>query len=83
VYDPLYVSLDHAVTYVRALHTSAVGERSYNPQTERLVMTLTGRTDLETAVTLFVDAEEGEGILEMAVDVPAFEGVTQVDVVLP
>ena len=82
-HDPVYVSLDHAVTYVRALHTSAIGDGSYNPQTGNLILTLTGDTDLETSVTLFLETEDGNGIREMTVDVPPFEGATQVDLLLP
>jgi len=82
-YEPVYVSLDHAAAYVRALHLSAIGDADHNPRTGNLVLTLTSRADLETSVTLFLDAEEGEGIREMTVDVPPFEDSTQVELILP
>ena len=76
-HGPIYVSQDHAVGYVRALHTSTLEQGLYTQQSLHLVLTFTGKADRTTVVYLFLDS--GNEISETAIDVPAFEGSIQVE----
>jgi len=80
---PIYVSLDYAVKVQRALVTSAVESSGYHPLIRRLDVSLSGETDLETSVTVFLDSGDGAGILETVVPVPVFQGTAEIKVKLP
>jgi hypothetical protein len=80
-YDPIYVTMDHACQYVRATHTSDIGQGEFDPLTGVLTTTLTGETDLPTQFYLFTEC--GAEILEQRVDVPTFSGSTEVVTELP
>jgi hypothetical protein len=75
-YHPTYVSLDYACQYVRAVYTSDIVGGEYDPDMERVTVTLGGAADMPTEFYLFIE-QEGE-IRHMLIDVPAFSGSTEV-----
>ena len=75
-YNPIYVTLDHACQYIRAMHTSDILDSTYDPVSRQVTATLTGETDMPTMFYLFT--EEGANIQETLVDVPTFSGSTDV-----
>jgi uncharacterized repeat protein (TIGR01451 family) len=75
-YDPIYVTLDHACQYVRAMHTSDITDSTYDPATRQLTTTLGGETDMPTMFYLFTE-RDGE-IQHVLVDAPTFSGSTEV-----
>ncbi len=76
--NPEYVTMDHAVQYVRAMVTSDIGNGTFDPATNVLNVTLTGNADLETRFYLFTD--DGSGIASQYVYAPSFNGSTSVQV---
>ncbi len=68
-YDPLYVTMDEACQYSRALHTSRVESSHWDPKTRCLSTTLVGRADMPTRIGLFRDEE----LSPLWIEVPAFE----------
>ncbi len=76
--DPLYVTLDEACRYLRALRTSRVEASRWDPQTQRLSITLVGQADVPTRIGLFLDEELSPSWIE----VPAFEGRVTVEYTL-
>ena len=74
--NPRYVTMDYACQYVRATRTSNVSASVYDTVTGNLTTTLTGQADIPTQFYEFTD--NGSGIAETLVDVPAFNGSTQV-----
>ena len=77
-YQPIYVTMDYASQYIRAVHTSNIAGSVYDPQLEQLNTILTGSTDIETQFYLFVE-QNGE-IQSTFVDVPVFSGSVPVSV---
>jgi hypothetical protein len=75
-YDPIYVTLDDACQYVRAMYTSDVTDAVYDQASGQLTIDLEGYTDLQTMLYLFI--EEDDQIQDLLVDVPSFSGSTQV-----
>jgi len=56
-YNPSYVTLDYASQYVRATHTSRLLSSGYDPVSGQVTATLSGKTDLDTSVYVFVGAD--------------------------
>lgn len=77
-YQPIYVTMDYAVQYVRAMYTSNITSSVYDPVRRMLDTTLTGSTDLPTRFYLFT--EQNNVIQQRLVDVPVFTGSTVVSV---
>jgi len=75
-YEPLYVTHDYGVRYVRAMHTSDITNSVYNPDLNQLTTTISGSTDMATMFYLFTE-HSGE-IIDAMIDVPPFAGSTQV-----
>jgi hypothetical protein len=75
-YEPIYVTMDYACQYIRAMYTSDITYGSYDPSSGELRTTLNGETDMPTQFYLFT--EEGGEILDVMVDVPIFSGTTDV-----
>jgi hypothetical protein len=75
-YNPIYVTLDYACQYLRAMHTSDIVSSSYDPNTRQMTITLEGETDMPTMFYLFT--EQGDDIHQVMVDVPAFSGLSEV-----
>jgi hypothetical protein len=75
-YDPIYVTMDDGVRYVRATRTSQLRSCAYGAGRGQVTGTLTGRADVDTHFQLFTE-EDGE-IVRTLVPVPAFEGETTV-----
>jgi hypothetical protein len=75
-YDPIYVTMDHACQYVRAMHTSDITDGSYDPVERRVTAELSGETDMDTMFYLFT--EQAGDIHQQLIDVPTFSGATTV-----
>jgi hypothetical protein len=75
-YNPVYVTLDYACQYLRAMHTSDIVSSSYDPDTRQVTITLDGETDIPTMFYSFT--AQGDDIQQVMVDVPAFSGSTEV-----
>jgi hypothetical protein len=75
-YDPIYVTLDHACQYVRAMHTSDITESSYDPVSRQVTTFLGGETDMPTMFYLFIG--QGGDIHHLLIDVPEFSGSAEV-----
>ena len=75
-YDPIYVSMDYACQYVRAMHTSDITSSVYDTDTRQITVTLGGETDMDTMFYLFT--EQAGDIMDVMVDVPPFSGSTDV-----
>ena len=73
-YNPVYVTLDDGVCYVRATRTARLASCRYNATTGEVTATFTGRADVPTHFYLFTEA--GGEIEARLVGVPAFEGET-------
>jgi hypothetical protein len=76
--NPIYVTMDEAVTYVRATRKSSLASCAHDPETGVVTATLTGQADVDTHFQLFTD--EGGEIVRRLVPIPAFEGGTRVAV---
>ncbi len=71
-YNPSYVTLDYACQYVRATRTSRLLSSGYDPVSGQVTATLSGTTDLDTSVYVFVGADSS--ITSSFGNVPAFSG---------
>jgi hypothetical protein len=80
-YKPMYVSMDYACAYARAIHDSNVTSSIYNPSSKSVSVNLAGQTDMPTKFYVF--SEQDGQILGRLVDVPTFDGVKQIDYTLP
>lgn len=80
-YDPIYVTMDEAAQYVRAIVTSDIAYGEFDPFSNELTTTLVGETDVPTQFYLFT--EYGPTILEQRINVPVLSGSTQVITQLP
>ena len=76
-YDPMYVTMDHACQYIRAMHTSDIASAEYDPGSRQVSVNLSGKTDMPTMFYLFT--EQGEDIHQQMIDVPTFADLTTVD----
>jgi len=75
-YRPMFMTMDSACQYLRALHTSSIASSVSDPTTGLVETILSGRSDVPTMFSLFPLA--GGQIVERAVDVPPFDGSVQV-----
>jgi hypothetical protein len=75
-YGPIYMTMDDACRYVRALATSSISASTYDAAGQTVRTDLTGTTDVTTSVSLFT--ESNGTITEQRVAVPAFSGTTSV-----
>ena len=81
-YNPIYVTLDYGSQYVRATRTSRLLSSGYDPVSGQVTATLSGKTDLDTSVYVFVGADSS--ISSTFGTVPAFSGtVTDIVATLP
>jgi len=85
MYQPIYVTMDYAAQYVRAMYTSQITGSLYDPVRRMLDTTLSGAADMPTQFYLFT---EQNGVIDHSlVDVPAFTGSivvpTPVDIPVP
>ena len=73
-YHPIYVTYDYACQYLRATRTSRLTGSDYDPVSGRVTATLSGSTDLDLQVSVFVGQDNS--ISSTAATVPAFSGAT-------
>jgi hypothetical protein len=73
-YKPICVTYDHACQYLRATRTSRLTGGDYDPLSGRVTITMSGSTDLDLQVSVFVGQDDS--ITSTAATVPAFAGVT-------
>jgi hypothetical protein len=71
-YNPIYVTLDEGIRYVRATRTSQLKSAYYDPAAGTVTATFTGFTDIPTHFHLF--SESSDKITSSLVEVPVFEG---------
>jgi hypothetical protein len=69
-YNLIYVTLDYACHYLRATRTSRIVASAYDTSSGRVTATLTGNTDTDTLVYVFVGADNA--ITNSFGTVPAF-----------
>jgi len=69
-YDPIYVTLEEGIRYVRATKTSRLASAAYDPATHQVTAHFTGRADIPTHFHLYEDQSD---ITSRLVEVPAFE----------
>ena len=69
-YNLIYVTLDYACHYLRATRTSRIVASAYDMSSGRVTVTLSGSTDLDTLVYVFVGADNA--ITNSFGTVPAF-----------
>ncbi len=75
-YNPIYVTLDYACQYARALHTSNIKSSNYNPDEDMIRTDFTGQADIPTQFYLFTDQD---GVInQVMVEVPEFNGSIEV-----
>jgi len=75
-YNPIYVDMDYACEYARAVHGSRVSSSLYDPANQRLETSLVGSSNIPTVFYLFNEVDGG--IDSVFVDVPAFSGAVTV-----
>jgi len=80
-YDPIYVTLDDGIRYVRATRTSRLRSCSFHPGGGEVEATFLGSADVPTHFYLFT--EEGGEINSRLVQVPSFDGRTVVTAHIP
>jgi hypothetical protein len=71
-YHPIFVTLDYASQYVRATRTSRLLTGDYDPASGHVTVTLSGKTDLDTSVYVFMGADSS--ISNSFGTVPMFSG---------
>jgi len=85
-YQPIYLTMDDAVRYVRALRTSRLASAQFDVEQRELTVAFYGHADVPTQFHLFTesthDAPGNNGVTAVRIDVPAFEEVTAVTHVL-
>jgi hypothetical protein len=69
-YNPIFVTLDEGVRYVRATKTSRLASAAYDPESGEVNAHFIGRSDVLTHFHLFTSEEE---ISSRLVEVPPFE----------
>ena len=79
-YNPIYVTLDEGIRYVRATKTSRLASAVYDPATQEVIAHFTGHTDVLTHFHLFTSEQE---ITSRLVEVPPFEDGCIVKLKLP
>jgi hypothetical protein len=79
-YQPVYVTMEEAARYARAMFTSDIADGAYDPLSQTLVVTLTGSTDIPTVFYLFTESDGA--IVRTPVNVPVFSGITTVPISL-
>jgi hypothetical protein len=75
-YQPIHLTLDEGVRYVRAVRMSRFRSCSYDDKKDQVIAQFTGKTDLPTHFYLFT--QDGENINSTLVEVPVFDG--QIDI---
>jgi hypothetical protein len=78
-YHPIYVTLDYACQYVRATRTSRIVASSYDPLSGQVSATLSGSSDMDTLLQVFVGVDNS--ITNIFATVPAFSGSVNIPAV--
>jgi len=79
-YNPIFVTYDYAAQYSRATRTSRLLAADYDPASGQVTATLSGSTDLDTQVLVFLGQDNA--ITSTPGTVPAFSGLTTEPVAL-
>ena len=75
-YNPIYVTIDYACEYLRALYTTSIESSIYDPLYQRVDITLFGLASVPVHLHMFT--EVAGTIITNAIDIPAFSGSTSV-----
>ena len=70
-YDPIYVTPDEGIRYVRATQTSRLEACEYHPDNNEINARFSGRADRSTYFYVFADA--GDELVSQLVETPAFD----------
>jgi hypothetical protein len=81
-YHPIYISMDQACAYARALSTSKLSEASYDPGSNSVTATFMGSAAVATKFYVFTDTSGG-AISQALVDSQSFSAGTAVTYTLP
>jgi len=76
-YNPIYVTMDYAAQYVRAIYNSNITSSVYDLNTGNLQTVLSGNTDMPT--TFYVYTEQAGTIAANPVNVPTFSGSSTIN----
>jgi hypothetical protein len=76
-YKPIYVTYDYGSQYVRATRTSRISSSQYDTSSGQVIVTLTGKADLNISVQVF--AGEDSSISNIVGTVPAFTNLVMVN----
>jgi hypothetical protein len=69
---PMYVTLDQACQYARAIHDTRITASRYDPASHRLSISLEGHSDMPTMLYLFTG--QADQIQQQFLDVPVIAG---------
>src|SRR5664280_2355703 len=81
-YHPIYVSMDQACAYARALSTSSLASASYDPGSNVVTASFTGSAPVATKFYVFASTGGG-AISQTLVNAPSFSAPTAVNYTLP
>jgi hypothetical protein len=79
--QPIYVTLDRACQYARAIHDSKIASSRYDPGTRLLTTTLEGTADLPTLVYIFTEPDGR--IQQRFLEVPVIKNTVTVQSSVP
>ena len=80
-YQPIMSRWTTPANIARAMKTSNIAASQYNPASGQVSATFSGKSDIATKFYLFTD--NAGSIQQTLVDVPAFDGATQVSYTIP
>jgi hypothetical protein len=81
-YNPIYISMDQACAYTRALSTSRLASASYDSGSNTVTANFTGSAPVATKFYVFNNTSGG-AISQTLVDAPSFSSGTAVNYTLP
>jgi len=76
-YNPIFITMDEACKYLRAIVNTDITEASYDPILQTLTVTLAGQSDMKTKIHVF--SGEGESIIAKMMEIPSFSGTIAVN----
>jgi hypothetical protein len=79
-YKPIFVTLDYANQYVRATRTSHITSSQFDTSSGQALISLSGKTDLDTSVQVF--SGNDNSISNFAATVPAFSNSISITTII-
>ena len=75
-YNPVYMTTDDALKLVRSAKTSFISRVSYDEKRNQLIVSLKGVSDIASSFWVFTD--KNGRIIQKLIQIPAFEGTTDI-----